>query len=98
MDIPASITEQLPVVVVFVLFTMFLIGLGLKAEAKGRGEYLSEQKAARDTYTASQSEARSEYLNAIRKEHDEHIVSVREMTAEVRGLSEGVRQLAARRK
>jgi len=77
---------------------MFIIGLGLKAEAKGRGEYLAEQHAARETYTTSQSEARSEYLNAIRKEHDEHITAIRESTAEIRGLSDGIRQLAARRK
>lgn len=52
MNFPPSVWEQVPVVLIFVTFTGFMLGLGVKVETSARREYLQAIKEERDQFLA----------------------------------------------
>jgi hypothetical protein len=84
MSLPSVLIEQLPFVAVFILFTAFIVTVGLKAEKEGRQEYV-----------AAMSEARTQYIAALSADRKEFIETIRMLTSEIHNLTAEVTRQGA---
>jgi hypothetical protein len=85
--IPQSLYEQLPVVVLFVLFTTYLVERALRSEATARTQYID-----------ALAEARKDYLQALTTTNSAYVATLADISRELRTLSDGVTRLTATRR